>query len=61
MTDDGVEKIPLGVDGMELRMPRALEKEGIQLIDGQEAMLEAREGKTPDEIDMISAWITSAA
>jgi len=53
LTDYGVEKEPLGVDIMELPMLRALEKEGIEVVDGQQAMLDAREVKTADEIELL--------
>lgn len=49
----GVEKEPLGVDTIELSMLRALEKEGIQVVDGQQAMLDAREVKTGDEVELL--------
>lgn len=49
----GLDKQPLGVDLMELPMLRALEKEGIEVVDGQQAMLDAREIKTPDEIELL--------
>jgi Xaa-Pro aminopeptidase len=49
----GADKKPLGVDLMELPMLRALEKEGIEVVDGQQAMLDAREIKTPDEIELL--------
>ena len=47
----GIEKEPIGIDIMELPMLRALEKEGILVVDGQQAMLDAREVKTGDEIE----------
>jgi len=53
LTDYGVEKEPLGVDMLELAMLRALEKEGIEVVDGQQAMLDARECKTEDEIELL--------
>jgi len=53
LTEYGVEKEPIGVDMMELPMLRALEKEGIEVVDGQQAMLDAREVKTPDEIELL--------
>ncbi|MBW1945236.1 MAG: aminopeptidase P family protein [Deltaproteobacteria bacterium] len=53
LTEYGVEKEPLGVDMMELPMLRALEKEGIEVVDGQQAMLDAREVKTPDEVELL--------
>jgi len=49
----GIDKQPLGVDLMELPMLRALEKEGIEVVDGQQAMLDAREIKTADEIELL--------
>jgi Xaa-Pro aminopeptidase len=53
LTDYGVEKKPLGVDFMEFPMERALEKEGMILTDGTQAMLDAREIKTADEIELM--------
>jgi Xaa-Pro dipeptidase len=53
LTNYGIEKEPLGVDIMELPMLRALEKEGIEVVDGQQVMLDAREVKTPDEIELL--------
>ncbi len=53
MADFGIEKEPLGIDIMELPMIRALEKEGIEVVDGQQAMLDAREIKTQDEIELL--------
>lgn len=49
----GVDKEPLGIDMMELSMLRALEEEGIEVVDGQQAMLDAREIKTADEIELL--------
>ena len=42
----GIDKEPIGIDMMELPMLRALEEEGIEVVDGQQAMLDAREVKT---------------
>lgn len=53
LTEYGVENRPIGVDIMEITMLRALEKEGIQVVDGQQAMLDAREIKTDDEIELL--------
>lgn len=53
LTDYGVEKEPLGVDLIELSMMRALEKEGIEVVEGQQAILDAREVKTADEIELL--------
>ena len=49
----GVDKEPIGIDLMELPMLRALEKEGIEVVDGQQALLDAREVKTADEIELL--------
>ena len=53
LSDYGVEKEALGVDMMEVPMLRALEKGGIEVVDGQQAMLDAREVKTADEIELL--------
>jgi Xaa-Pro aminopeptidase len=53
MSDLGIEQKPLGIDLMELPMLRALEAEGIEIVDGQQAMLDAREVNTPDEIELL--------
>jgi Xaa-Pro aminopeptidase len=49
----GIANQPLGIDIMELGMLRALEAEGIEVVDGQQAMLDAREVKTGDEIELL--------
>src|SRR5574341_1520826 len=49
----GVERQPLGIDVMEFPMQKALEKEGIILADGVQAILDAREIKTADEIELL--------
>lgn len=53
LTEYGVEKEPLGIDILELSMLRALETEGIEVVDGMQAMLDAREIKTADEIELL--------
>jgi len=53
LVDCGLEKEPLGIDILELPMLRALEAEGIEVVDGQQALLDAREIKTPDEIELL--------
>jgi Xaa-Pro dipeptidase len=53
MADYGISGKPLGVDVIELPMLRALEKEGIEVVDGQQALLDAREIKTADEIQCL--------
>lgn len=49
----GIADKPLGIDLLELPMLRALEDEGIEIVDGQQVMLNAREVKTPDEIELL--------
>ena len=49
----GIEKEPIGIDLMELPMLRALEAEGVEVVDGQQAMLDAREIKMQDEIELL--------
>jgi Xaa-Pro aminopeptidase len=53
LVEYGIAHEPLGIDLMELPMLRALEKEGIEVVDGQQALLNAREVKTPDEIEIL--------
>ncbi len=53
LTDYGVANQPLGIDLLELPMIRALEAVGIEVVDGQQAMLDAREVKTADEIEIL--------
>ncbi len=45
---------PLGVDVVEPPVLFALQKEGIQVVDGQQLMLDARVIKTQDEITLLS-------
>lgn len=58
----GVADKPLGVDMIELCMKEALEAEGIKVVDGMQAILDAREVKTADEIELLkqSAAIVDA-
>jgi Xaa-Pro dipeptidase len=53
LTDYGVEKEPLGVDICEIPMLRALEEAGITVVDATQAILDAREIKTVDEIELL--------
>ena len=53
LSDLGLAGQPLGIDVMELPMLRALEAVGIEIVDGQQAMLNARECKTEDEIELL--------
>ncbi len=54
----GVDKKPVGMDIADIPLVRALEKAGLEIVDGQEVMLSARIIKTKDEIELLK---TSAA
>lgn len=51
---DGVADMPLGVDVIELPMHAELTSAGITVTDGQQAMLDAREIKSRDEIMLLT-------
>lgn len=55
--------LPLGVDIIEIPLIEALTKRGIKVVDGQQAMLDARIIKTKDEIELlgIAASMVDAA
>jgi Xaa-Pro aminopeptidase len=54
MQEQGVAGEPLGVDIAELPMIFALQKAGITVVDGQQAMLDARQIKSKDEITLLT-------
>ncbi|HEX6998284.1 MAG TPA: Xaa-Pro peptidase family protein [Gammaproteobacteria bacterium] len=54
LVENGVADQPLGVDLVEPPMLWALEKEGIEVRDGQQVMLDAREVKSMDEIMLLN-------
>ena len=54
MREQGVAGEPLGVDIAELPMIFALQKCGLKVVDGQQAMLDARQIKSKDEIMLLS-------
>lgn len=54
LRDQGVADLPLGVDIVEPPMLFALQAEGIEVVDGQQIMLDAREIKSPDEIMLLT-------
>jgi len=54
LTAEGVAKMPLGVDVIELPMMFALQEVGIEVRDGQQAMLQAREVKNADELMLLN-------
>jgi Xaa-Pro dipeptidase len=49
----GVDKKPVGMDIADIPLIRTLEKRGLEIVDGQEVMLEARITKTRDEIELL--------
>jgi Xaa-Pro dipeptidase len=63
LKDHGVEKKPVGMDIADIPLVRALEKKGLEVVDGQQVMLEARMIKTKDEIELlkVSAAMVDAA
>ncbi len=54
MREQGVAVEPLGVDIAEMPMIFALQNCGIKVVDGQQAMLDARQIKSLDEITLLS-------
>jgi len=54
LVQEGVAGMPLGLDVCEPGFLFALEKEGIQIRDGQQMMLMAREVKSHDEITLLN-------
>jgi Xaa-Pro aminopeptidase len=53
----GVANEPVGLDVCEIPIIRALEAEGIKVVDGQQTMLEASKIKTKEEVDLIETSI----
>jgi len=53
LSEYGVANQPLGVDILDVSFSKALEKERIEVVDGQQAMLDARIIKTKDEIELL--------
>ena len=54
LRDEGVADMPVGLDVTEIPFLRALEAEGVEVRDGQQVMLDAREIKSGDEILLLS-------
>jgi Xaa-Pro dipeptidase len=54
LREAGVDKMPIGVDIIEPPMMFALQKEGLNIVDGQQTMLSAREIKNIDEIALLN-------
>lgn len=54
LREEGVADMPLGIDVAEISVLRAIEAEGIDVVDGQQVMLDAREIKNQDEIMLLN-------
>ena len=54
LREQGLADEPLGVDIAELPMIFALQKSGLKVVDGQQAMLDARQIKSKDEIMLLT-------
>ena len=54
LRDEGVAELPVGVDVAEISVLRELEAAGLDIRDGQQVMLDAREIKNVDEILLLS-------
>ena len=57
LKEDGVGDMPLGVDLAETTVFLELQRAGIDVRDGQQVMMLAREIKSPDEIDPAHAGV----
>jgi Xaa-Pro aminopeptidase len=58
LTEYGVQNEPVGIDLAEILMVRALEAEGIRVVDGQQTMLDASKIKTAEEVELIETSIS---
>jgi Xaa-Pro dipeptidase len=54
----GLNEDPLGLDITEIPFLRALEAEGIRVVDGQQTILNAEMTKTPEEVELIETSIS---
>jgi len=57
LTEWGVADAPLGMDITEIPFMLALQAEGLNVVDGQQTILEAQKIKTKEEIDLIEMSI----
>ncbi|MDP7398666.1 MAG: M24 family metallopeptidase [Lentisphaeria bacterium] len=58
LTQYGVQNEPVGIDLSEILIIRALEDEGIKVVDGQQCLLEASKIKTEEEVELIETSIS---
>jgi Xaa-Pro dipeptidase len=49
---------PVGIDFVELPLLRALEDEGLRIVDGQQTLLNSQVIKTPEEIELVETSIS---
>ncbi|HEV8275960.1 MAG TPA: Xaa-Pro peptidase family protein [Streptosporangiaceae bacterium] len=54
LADAGVAGMPVGVDFAELSMLSELQRQGVDVRDGQQVMLDARQLKSADEITLLT-------
>jgi len=54
LVEEGVDKMPLGIDVVEPPMLFELQRQGIDVRDGQQVMLHAREIKNIDELTLLN-------
>jgi Xaa-Pro aminopeptidase len=54
LAEHGLEREPVGVDVVEPPVLFALQRAGLEVVDGQQVFLEARRIKTPDEIGLLA-------
>jgi Xaa-Pro aminopeptidase len=54
LADTGVAGMPVGVDFAEISTLFELQRQGVDVRDGQQVMLDARQLKSPDEIALLS-------
>lgn len=54
LEDAGVADLPVGVDIVEPPYLFEMERQGLRVVDAQQAMLDARQIKSPDEIMLLS-------
>ncbi|OGP87845.1 MAG: hypothetical protein A2157_10565 [Deltaproteobacteria bacterium RBG_16_47_11] len=54
----GVSKEPLGIDIAEIPLMQALQREGVQVVDGQQTLLAAQTVKTDEEIELVEMSIS---
>ena len=54
LKQEGVADLPVGVDYAETAMFHALQEAGLKIVDGQQVMLDAREIKNFDEIQLLN-------